>query len=317
MITIVGAGMAGLLAANMFRKDDRVAVIEAAPSLPNNHSAVLRFRSMVVSDVLGIEFKKVSVMRAIHPWKNPLADALAYSFKSNGVGSLRSIAHADGSMVDRYIAPPDLIARMAGGVAIGYDIPLTAEMVREGRLEGHHIISTIPMPAAMDLLEWNGFRPEFRYQHGTNIVVKLNDVEAWGSLYVPAPSFLGARLSLMGNTMIIECPTLDSEAMRLRDEAAGAAEDAVAEACAMMGIPPGKVAHYHIRAQRYAKIMEVPDAIRKTFIMWASEVHNFHSLGRFATWRPGLLLDDVVHDVRVIQRIIRASPAPRYEARKT
>ncbi len=51
------------------------------------------------------------------------------------------------------------------------------------------------------------------------------------------------------------------------------------------------------------KILPIDEDVRKRFIMWASDKHQVYSLGRFATWRPGLLLDDVVNDVRVIQRI--------------
>ena len=50
-VTIIGAGMAGLLAANMLRHRDPV-ILEAQKSLPNNHHALLRFRSSVVGDVL-------------------------------------------------------------------------------------------------------------------------------------------------------------------------------------------------------------------------------------------------------------------------
>ncbi len=38
-------------------------------------------------------------------------------------------------------------------------------------------------------------------------------------------------------------------------------------------------------------------------MMWATDNFNIYSLGRFATWRPGLLLDDLVNDIRVIQKI--------------
>lgn len=41
---IIGAGMAGLLAANLLHRFNPT-VLEKAPSLPNNHAALLRFRS--------------------------------------------------------------------------------------------------------------------------------------------------------------------------------------------------------------------------------------------------------------------------------
>jgi len=56
--------------------------------------------------------------------------------------------------------------------------------------------------------------------------------------------------------------------------------------------------------QRYSKILPIPEVERKRLILWATDNFNIYSLGRFATWRPGLLMDDVVNDVRVIRRII-------------
>jgi hypothetical protein len=68
-----------------------------------------------------------------------------------------------------------------------------------------------------------------------------------------------------------------------------------------------------VKPVQYAKVLPIDDRERKRFIMWASENHNIYSLGRFATWRPGLLMDDLVHDVRVIQRIAREG---NYEHKK-
>ena len=68
-----------------------------------------------------------------------------------------------------------------------------------------------------------------------------------------------------------------------------------------------------LKEQKYAKILPIDNRERKRFIAWATDTHNIYSLGRFATWRPGLLLDDLVHDVRVIQRIVEHGP---YDHRK-
>jgi hypothetical protein len=61
------------------------------------------------------------------------------------------------------------------------------------------------------------------------------------------------------------------------------------------------------------KILPIDEDIRRRFIMWASDNFGIYSLGRFATWRPGLQLDDLVNDVRVIQRI---SSTNSYDYRK-
>jgi hypothetical protein len=71
-----------------------------------------------------------------------------------------------------------------------------------------------------------------------------------------------------------------------------------------MGLHDSQIASVEIKQQTYAKALPIDEAERRRFIMWASEEKGVYSLGRFATWRPNLLLDDVVNDVRVIQRLI-------------
>ena len=61
---IAGAGLAGLIAGNIFRNYSP-RIIERQTSLPNNHRAILRFRDHSVSKATGIEFKKVKVRKAI------------------------------------------------------------------------------------------------------------------------------------------------------------------------------------------------------------------------------------------------------------
>ena len=52
------------------------------------------------------------------------------------------------------------------------------------------------------------------------------------------------------------------------------------------------------------ELSRIDEELRKDFIYWATDKHNIFSLGRFATWRPGLLLDDLVKDIRLIDKWI-------------
>ena len=58
---IIGAGQAGLLAARSLALHNPT-IIEQQDELPNNHSALLRFRSSIVGDSVGIPFQKVRVL---------------------------------------------------------------------------------------------------------------------------------------------------------------------------------------------------------------------------------------------------------------
>jgi len=289
-IDVVGAGMSGLLAAGMLRQDCN-GVYEAEQALPNNHSAVLRFRSSAVADALSIPFKQAWAIKSVEPWRNPIADAMVYSIKTNGTATLRSVLTADSAPQPRFIAPKKLIDEMRARVSvpIQFGQEYKGWMVKE-----RPIISTIPMPFLMDALNYR--RPErFRHNSGINIVVELRDVDAYCSLYVPDPAFPAARISITGNQMVAECYS-----SIMPEEV-----DLLALKCASkMGLGSSHIIEAVAKKQVYAKALPIDEQERKKFIMWASESWGIYSLGRFATWRPGLLLDDVVNDVRVIQRLI-------------
>lgn len=288
-LTIVGAGLAGLLSANMLRHHNPT-VIEAQSTLPNNHSAVLRFRTDKIGLVLNIPFKKVQMIKAPIPWRNPVADALSYSLKNTG--TMRSDRSIIAGIVheDRYIAPPNLIEQMA--------VPLSITFGRQFHFASAEApaISTIPMPLLMRLLKYPNL-PTFSHVSGLNIHAKIAACDAYTSILVPDPKDLFSRISITGDQMIIELPfdtTIDSDALEM----------IVRDASGYAGIDPKDISEVAVHKQAYAKINPIPEDIRRDFIHWASMEHNIYSLGRFATWRPSLLLDDLVRDVQLIDKWI-------------
>jgi len=286
MIMIIGAGLSGLLAANMLHHRTPE-VIEKQAALPNNHSAVLRFRSTVVGDVTNIQFKKVKMIKTSIIWKNPVADALSYANKVGGIlRSDRSITNPndDGT---RYIAPPDLINQLAAHVSIRFNTDGMNHL--QTKLP---IISTMPMPILMRTLNYPHMNDlTFNYHHGTNIHATIDRCDAYVSLMFPNPSIPISRATITGDQLIIEGPVGLST------------DDAVACALEHFGISINRVSDISVHDQQYAKINQLfDDDARREFIFWATNEFNIYSLGRFATWRPGLLLDDLVQDIRLIDK---------------
>jgi hypothetical protein len=305
---IIGAGMAGLLAGGMIR-DEPVTIYERAPSLPNNHSAVLRFRSSIVGDTLGIEFKKVKMMKAVVPWRNPVADSLAYSQKTNGTATLRSVMTADGSVADRFIAPENLIQLMADRVNGEFVYSADVQPLKFDPEE--LVISTIPMPALMKLLNY-AHVPEFKYVSGFNINCRLGHTDAYVSLYVPNPEYEFNRVSITGNKLTIEFamphehPSMIDKLLEIYEyNDSEVISSFIDDALKMLGMESNHYSDVSVKKQPYAKILPIDEGERRRFIVWASDTYNIYSLGRFATWRPGLLMDDVVDDVRKIRRIMK------------
>ena len=105
--TIVGAGLAGLIAAHAW---PQATVLEAAPKPRAGHRALLRFRSEAVGRLTGIEFRRVTVRKGIwadgayqHPairWANLYAQKVV-----NRLAGDRSIWNLETS--ERFIAPED------------------------------------------------------------------------------------------------------------------------------------------------------------------------------------------------------------------
>jgi hypothetical protein len=288
-IHIVGAGLAGLLAAGMLKKLDPQ-IFETQRTLPNNHSAVLRFRTSAIGDVLGIPFRQVTLVKSIQSWKNPAADALAYSMKIGGESrSDRSIN--SGERVDsRWIAPLNLIETMAKDFAINYGTPYPFATMKG---HGVPIISTIPMPALMDELRWKP-KPKFNYMHGYNISATIERCNAYVSLMVPDPAYPFSRISITGNHLIVEIPQSDGSFDM-------DAETWAHMAANLLGIDPARISNVRSVKQTYVKILPMDEDVRREFIYTATTEFNIYSLGRYATWRPGLILDDLVKDVRLIE----------------
>lgn len=317
---IAGAGLAGLIAANMLR-NSVTAIGEVQSGIPNNHSALLRFKSSVVGDAVNIPFRKVRVMKATQPWRNPVADALAYSVKCTGTVNLRSSITANGEVEERFIAPMDFIQQLARGIESS-KFAFNANIVQPVFNE-EPLISTIPMPSLMRILGWQP-KSEFRSVDGYTVVADLPSelgVDVCATVYLPDPSVPAYRVSITDSRLIIEVAGEGCKIVPLSEAATSSALITVImeplRSLGVLGHVPSQLVMdtATVRPMKYAKILPIDEAERKAFIMHASEHFNIYSLGRFATWRPKLLLDDLVNDIRVIQRIAAGDSSHRYAAR--
>lgn len=285
-IRIIGAGMAGLLASNLIRN---CTIFEQQAALPNNHHAVLRFRSNEIAYLFDIPFKTVQLIKAIEPWGNDVSASLAYSKKCSGFYRSDRSINLEANSVTRYIAPTNFIELLASGKDIIYN----SQFVRFDIRQEIHFISTIPMPSLMKMLGYK-YIPAFQQIPGISIRAKVKNCEAYVSLIVPNPAIPISRISITGDEMIIELPDLVETSRSLE-------EDMISIATKLMGIDQLDISAPQSFPQKYFKIQPIDELRRKKFMKWASDEFNIYSLGRYACWRPGLLLDDLVKDIRKIQ----------------
>lgn len=296
---IIGAGLAGLTAAALLR-DEASEIWEAQSSLPNNHSALLRFRSSILGDSLNIPFKKVTVLKDVDSTGNDLRDALRYSKKTNGSYTLRSIRK---ETVERFIAPDDFISRLQKKVMA--QILFDTKFHDSENINPHHprniakpipIISTIPMPTILNMVKHPFGEISFSSRKGFTISGEIDNCNTYCTMYFPSEKLSAYRASITGSKFIIEYSDLDSENF-----------DPVRELLFYgykMGLDINQPKNILVKNQKFMKILPIDEEKRKRIILWLTEEFNIYSFGRFATWRPGLLLDDLVKDLQVIQKII-------------
>jgi hypothetical protein len=285
-IQIVGAGLAGLLCANILRRH-RIWIDEYQSELPNNHHAVLRFKTPEVGNLLGIPFKKVNMIKTYMPNMNVVADSLSYSKKVTGKYlSDRSII-AGTVIEERYIAPTNLIEQMAKDVRIVFDVEFQIRNPKPNI--PIPIISTIPMPQLMAILEYE-HDINFESRPGVVFTGRVLDCDAYVSVLFPGGEPY-SRATITGDQIMVEFPGM-TELPETID---------LARAYWALGLSDSVILDAEFKKQGYFKITEIPDAERKQFQRWATVHHGIYSLGRYATWRPKLLLDDLVKDIRTIE----------------
>ena len=150
---IVGAGLAGLLAAHAWPQAE---VFEEKPAPSAAHKALLRFRGEEVSKLTGIEFRPVTVRKGI--WfagrfhQPNIRMANWYSAKVTGARvNDRSIWSLD--PVQRFIAPEDFYEQLVTtiGRRVRWGEPYAWER-KDDRLVDT-TVCTAPLPVALNALQ--------------------------------------------------------------------------------------------------------------------------------------------------------------------
>lgn len=296
-VRVYGAGMAGLLTAAMLRRW-RPIVHEAQGELPNNHAALLRFRSDTVARETGQSFRRVLVHKAVKSGGRlrptaTIRDNNQYSAKVTGRYMNRSLINLE--PCERWIAPERFIPELARDAVLKFGAPLTPQGLADMKRDGDYaIISTIPMPVLMKIVGWPNV-PDFQWQPiwSRTVDLALPEVDVYQTIYYPDPDVHYYRASLTGKQLIIEYvmePLSDADITHVLED---------------FGIEALKAYVNDTKRQEYGKLLPLADdTARQEFILAMTDEYNLYSVGRFATWRQ-ILLDDVVQDVRRVETWIQ------------
>lgn len=287
---IFGAGLSGLIAA---MANPKAIVYERQDENFQGHHALLRFRSRAVSDITGIKFKKVNVIKAI--WsdgkeRQPSPRLVAqYSMKNTGCYENRSIM--DIKTVERFIAPDDFLQQMIEDckerINFGYSVN---DNDFNGNYGEEDIISTLPLSFNAKMLGYD-FETESKKSQIFVNKFHIDNCDMYTTIYYPDESTSVYRASITGSTLIVESKaTINFIDVQL-----------VLESLGIDGNGVDEILTNH--AQPMGKLSAVNDNDRRVMIYNMSHDHGVFSLGRFALHK-NILLDDVARDIRVIKEMM-------------
>jgi len=291
-VQIIGAGLAGLLAAHAW---PNIPIIEeAARDDLVGHNALLRFRGDAVSRLTGIPFREVTVRKGIwfrNAYQPPSIDmANRYSRKVLGrVVSDRSIWNVHAAQ--RFIAPEDFYERLIeyAGSRISW-----GEKYDFKGAPSVPTISTAPLPVVIKAII--GHEPKEEFARAPIIVqrYRIPQADVFQTIYFPDEGLPIYRASITGDLLIVE--SVFSAQIDVTD---------LRELGSAFGMPVRKAELIDTVSQKYGKIIPLPDNVRKDLLFKLTTQKGIYSLGRFAQWR-NILLDDVVDDIAVIKRLLQS-----------
>ena len=303
---IIGAGMAGLLAGQHFRSHSPV-IIENQKSLPNNHKALLRFRSEAVSDLTGIRFKKVTVHKMINYKEDHFTQSnlfLNNLYSQKVIGGVYPRSALNLEPAERYIAPGDFIQQASNGLNIMYGMDGVIA-IREHLQKGTKtpIISTMPLSILASTM---GYQIEQALETRPIMVASFTldiDIDVYQTVYYPNPGLELYRMSITGNKVICEFTGDPLSNFRW-------AQNMLVELLEFLridfGIITEDVSDWKYSWHKHGKLVPADQQELQAFMGWATREYNVYSLGRWGTHRQ-LLMDDVVHDLKVIDNLIHSN----------
>lgn len=287
---IVGAGLAGLIAAHSLPGHK---IYEQRAEPVQAHRAVLRFRSSAVGELTGVDFRPVTVRKGIwheSMW-HPATINLANMYSRKVIGRVIDRSIWDLAPATRWVAPDNFYFRLVNALSDRIKWGTAVDFALKG---DEPTISTAPLPVVLDSL---GIERPVTFDRAPITVARFNvpNCDVYQTVYYPTAAHSMYRATITGNLLICE----------FSGEPTG---DWLWNVHESFGV--SYVTALDDGRQEYGKIAPINDNVRKALLTRLTSEYNIFSLGRFATWR-NILLDDVVHDIAIVKRLITASAYER------
>lgn len=317
---IIGAGIAGTMAYNYFRKYSPV-VYEAKPNRAAfiDSDAIIRMKDLAISYLFGTEAKEIEVEKWIHhegryySSTNPFFSC-SYSQKVTGTGALTSRSIENLGKVKRYLINPKMnipedqikFGKIFYGVCSD-SRGKYASFNQDEVIEYDVLISTIPMSVMLLAggLEIDDVEQPASQFWGVSIYTKtfsfqkIFSVDKYYTVYVPDQNTDIYRVNLSPDGIKFEavydyCGLDDETCIYAIEEMFGISERE-------LDIDPNQ------KAKKIGenKIKGIDAELRKRILYQLTSRHNIYSLGRYAIWK-NIGVDDLMKDIKRIDQMISA-----------
>tara|TARA_R110000765_G_scaffold33844_1_gene77160 strand:+ start:903 stop:1844 length:942 start_codon:yes stop_codon:yes gene_type:complete len=310
---ILGAGMSGLLAGQHFRTHNPK-IIERQDCIPNNHAALLRFRTKIIQSETKIRLKEVKVQKMINYKENHFTESNLFfnNLYSQKVILGRTESRSIGDLKDctRYIAPDDFIDRLSHGLNIIFGEEANRHVEDQISNPENPMISTIPMKILAEMLDYD-LNEDLK-----TIPIKVVNFELSGAsfdiyqtVYYPNPTLPFYRISITGSRVIAEFHKSVPYSKSEWDTEEKIFQNLYHFLEIDFGIVDFSAKDLVIKTQHHGKLINCDPNVRKKFLRFITHKYNIYCLGRWGTHRQ-ILMDDVVNDLNVIDNMISSD---RYE----
>lgn len=297
---ILGSGMSGLVCANYFKG---YVVLERASSLAENHKALFRFRSDLLSETLNIKpFRKIEVRKSIYCdgkfYSEPdIVLSILYSKKVSGFISNRSIWSSGSGCVERYIPDYNLIEDLALNINIEYKKDVS--FIKDGKIffgngdfvEYNTIISTIPL---VNLLKITNiiYKGKFGSKNIFTNIVYLRNCSIDHTIYVVCEKDFIYRISFVKDKIIFESVApIDMDSINRFLKILHIDE------CFIVSVDCNNFVHVH------GKMFDTDSADIKSLLLFLTEKFNIYSAGRYAIWK-NIMTEDLLSDLSRIKELM-------------
>lgn len=309
-VVILGAGIAGLIAAGVFSgKENEVLIIEknAKDNAFSNHSAILRLRNDKIREYVKCNLEKIRVRKevyydgALHSVPS-IAMNNMYSRKTHDSLGFRSLNEL--GLFDRY-----LISDIENDFNVFYntefkDIDKTSHCIIARDEHGEFYlpydicISTIPMPTILNIINENAtdFRANPVHTYISDIGIESS---VYQTIYFPESEFHVYRASIEGRRLTVECTDdiSDTDMRFVRN---------------VFGLDNTEAINSKRTVQNLGKLIPVDDTCRRRAIVHLTKEYDLYSFGRFAVWK-NLRIDQILEDIEKIKLMVKVSHGSWYE----